>query len=168
MSIHLIIPAGNAYEATYLAIDFIIKKQSFWSPVLIALLIISLIAIMFSTIDALITATTFTVSNDITKKMFSEQENKNNLGFDRWATLGATIVQFGIYLFIQYVAKEHADAVLYLCWSFQIAFTPAVISALLEWNIGKNAVFRSMLLGIIAACFPVLFLGPETVYEYSP
>jgi hypothetical protein len=25
-----------------------------------------------------------------------------------------------------------------------------------------------MLFGIIAACFPVFFIGPETVYEYSP
>lgn len=168
ISIHLIIPEGNAYEATYLAINFILKSQSFLSPVLIFLLITSLIAIMFSTIDALITATTFTVSEDITKQLFYVQENKNNLNLDRWATIVATVIQFGIYLFVQWVAKQHADAVLYLCWSFQIAFTPAVIAALFEWKLKGQIIIRSMLFGIIAACFPVFFIGPETVYEYSP
>lgn len=161
----VISPEANAYEASYLLVDHILGVPGQLKLWLLGALIVSLVAIMFSTIDALISATSFTVTNDIFHRKIRSQYD---VAIDRWATLGTLALQLFFYLFVKKLAQDKTDAVLYLCWSFQIGFTPAVLFAILKRDIPESVLILSLLAGVVGAAAPLALLGPDAIYEYSP
>ncbi len=156
---------ADAYQATYLLVDHILSLQPLAKNVLLTLLMVSLVAIMLSTIDALVSATGFTITNDIFGR---NPDNSPKLAFDRIVTLITLVTQLAFYLVVKKLSGDKTDAVLYLCWSFQIAFAPSVWAALSRRDFGQPALLASLCIGILAAVGPLLALGPDSVYEYSP
>lgn len=156
---------ADPYQATYLLVDHILNLQPSARNFLLAVLLVSLVAIMFSTIDALVSATGFTITNDIFQR---SPDNSANLVFDRVVTLMTLVLQLFFYLGVKKLADDKTDAVLYLCWSFQIAFAPAVWAALTRRDMGQPALMLSISGGVLASICPLLILGPDSVYEYSP
>ena len=164
-SLKLVSTEADAYQATHLLVDYILSLPGISKNVLLALLLVAMIAIMFSTIDALISATGFTITNDI----FGERSRASKgLTFDRLITLGTLVVQLFFYLIVKELAADKTDAVLYLCWSFQIAFAPAVVATLYSKALGQGPLVISILAGVVGACLPLVAFGPDSVYEFSP
>lgn len=164
-TLKLVSSSADAYQATHLLVDHILSLQVIEQKLLLGLLLISFVAIMFSTIDALVSATGFTITNDI---FGSIADSSSQLLFDRFVTLGTLVAQLAFFLLVKKFAKDKTDAILYLCWSFQIAFAPAVIAALYKKDYGQNALIFSLFAGVIGAFAPLVFIGPASVYEYSP
>jgi hypothetical protein len=165
MSLKAISLDANAYDATYLIVDHILALASPLNLILIGVLLVSLVGIMFSTIDALISATSFTITSDIFNRRPGESPK---IGFDRLVTLVTLVVQLVFYLIVKHLAQDKTDAVLYLCWSFQIGFTPAVVAALARWDVKEIFLVLSLIAGALGAAAPLLVFGPDSVYEYSP
>ncbi len=154
---------SQSEDAMKLIIKYILSTRDSSSQILLVLLITSMVAIMFSTIDALVSATSFTITNDI-----FEESKKLELNVHRRITVGVIIIQLVFYLFISSIAKDSAPSILYLCWSFQIAFVPAVISSLFNIHQKQSTLLSSILGGCLAAFLPLYIAGPNSVYEWSP
>jgi hypothetical protein len=165
MSLKAISLDANAYDATYLIVDHILALASPLNLILIGVLIVSLVGIMFSTIDALISATCFTITSDIFNRRPGDSPK---IGFDQLVTLATLVVQLVFYLIVKHLAQDKTDAVLYLCWSFQIGFAPAVVAAIAKWEIKEIFLVLSLIAGALGAAVPLLVFGPDSVYEYSP
>jgi Na+/proline symporter len=150
-------------DAIELIVKYILSTQNSSSQILVVLLITSMVAIMFSTIDALVSATSFTITNDI-----FEESIKLDLNVHKRITVAVIIVQLIFYLFISSIAQDSAPSVLYLCWSFQIALVPAVISSLFNIRHKQSTLLSSIFGGCLAAFLPLYMSGPNSVYEWSP
>lgn len=163
--LRVVSPDANAYEATLLIVDYLVSLPTWYGPILLSLLIVSLSAIMFSTIDALVSATSFTVCRDVIR---IKNTNKSSLYKDRFVTVLTLLAQLVFFLVVREFSDDKADAVLYLCWSFQIGFAPAVIFAIYKVELPQLALLLSLAAGVVGAVVPLLFIGSESVYEYSP
>jgi hypothetical protein len=165
MTLKLLSADANAYDATYLLTDYIVSLPAPVGQIALACLLVSLVAVMFSTIDALVSATSLTITSDVFGR---KPGDSPKIGFDRFITLCVLVLQLGFYLMLKELALDKTDAVLYLCWSFQIGFAPAVVAALWRVDVGQSRIILSLLAGTIGAWLPLVILGPDSVYEYSP
>ena len=163
LCVRLIERSTHSEDVFQSILSFILSPSNPMAQPLMILLITSLVAIMFSTIDALVSATSFTVTNDI-----FEKNDEAELDVHRTITVGVIVVQLLFYLFISFAAKDSAASVLYLCWSFQIAFAPAILSTLFNVRHNQSELLSSILGGCISAFLPLYLLGPNSVYEWSP
>ena len=109
------------------------------------LLVTSLLAIMFSTLDALCSAVSFTVQNDIFRQ--------KRVLVARFVTRLILIVYIAYYLFMRAATGEKLDAILYASWSLQIGLLPAVVVAL-----GNRRYPAAAILSIVGGTFGALLL----------
>ncbi len=124
-----------------------------------------LVSIMSSTVDAMVSATSFTVRNDFISVGLNRAGSST---LSRVATVVAILLQLGIYLYVSERAQSHVDAVLYVCYSFQLSLLPSVVAVIVRGRSPRIARLLSMAAGCVGACTP-LFLGdPERAYELSP
>lgn len=165
MTLKLVSLDANAYEATYLLTDYILSLPPPIGQIALACLLVSLVAVMFSTVDALVSATSFTITSDVFDR---KPGDSPRIGFDRFVTFCVLILQLAFYLIVKELAQDKTDAVLYLCWSFQIGFAPAVVAALWRVDAGQNGIILSLFAGTLGAWLPLIALGPDSVYEYAP
>lgn len=123
------------------------------------LLVTALLAIMFSTLDALCSAVSFTVQNDIFRQ--------KRVLVARFVTVLILIVYIAYYLFMRAVTGEKLDAILYASWSLQIGLLPAVVAAL-----GNRRSPAAAILSIVGGTFGallLLFMGmANQVFELAP
>ena len=119
---------------------------------------------MFSTLDSLVAATAFTVQNDVLPSF----GNNRSLFTARIATAFVIVIQLILYLAISEYAKGRVDAVLYVCWSFQLALLPVVVGLLFGRGGRYWSRVASIVAGCIAAVVPLSLDIPDRVYELSP
>lgn len=127
---------------------------------------LSLAAIMFSTLDSLISAVSFTVHNDI---LLNVSRNLRSKIWGQLVTAALLLIMFLYYLTMKGVTADNFDAILYLSWSFQIALLPSVIGRFFTIPHAEGKVLLlSIGFGCIAASIPFWFGQPAKVYEWSP
>lgn len=160
-------PTTDAYSVLTIFISEISKGIDFRSSAIAFIFIVSMIAVMFSTLDSLVSATAFTVQNDLLPNSI---RNSNNYGLiaARSASVIVIVLQLIFYLIVSELAGNRVDAVLYVCWSFQLAMLPVVIGVIIDRSGAYYARAISMLSGSLAAVSPLVFGSAEIVYEYSP
>lgn len=131
---------------------------------LLFILVAALLAIMFSTLDAVVAATAFTVQEDV----IGIENGRGSLGWARAITVFVVILQFAFYIAVSTAAGDRVDAILYICWSFQLAMLPTVVALLSGRGGSFFARVASMLAGCVGALSPLIFGAPEKAYEISP
>nr|VFK19976.1 MAG: hypothetical protein BECKLPF1236B_GA0070989_11935 [Candidatus Kentron sp. LPFa] len=151
--------ASNPYDATAL---FLIQyaEGSAIQQFVVFLMLVSLVAIMFSTLDSLVSSITFTIHNDW---LVSLNDKFKTIAVGRLFTAGFLLMAFYLYGLLSARVNNFAD-ILYSCWAFQIALLPIVFVALKKGTIPGWWAVISLLGGMIGAIIPVSF--PE--YEMSP
>jgi Na+/proline symporter len=143
------------------------KSQAKASAWLLFVFIAALIAVMFSTLDSLVAGTSFTVQNDILSGYW-KSNSPGAVALSRISTVLVVLLQLAFYLIVSEVSGERVDAVLYVCWSFQLAMLPVVFSMLLgRGGTGWSRV-AAMIAGAIAASLPLILNVADRTYEISP
>lgn len=132
--------------------------------ILVAVFVASLTAIMFSTLDSLVSCVAFTVHNDI---ILNISDKLRSVGWAKVVTVLVLIGMINYYLFMKRITGDQFDAVLYLSWSFQISLVPAVFSTFLRPSTGP-VLAASMIAGCLAATSPLVLGNPAGVFEISP
>ena len=137
------------------------------STVMLLLLLLSILCLMFSSLDSYIAGISFTIDTDIASRIFKTK----SLFRPRIVTAILMIVGFSIisYLFPYLKSKygfEYVAEFLYLCWAFQICLLPLIIGAFFRINTSAWLYFLSVTIGIIAALIPFL-RDVYSVYQYS-
>jgi hypothetical protein len=136
-----------------------IKSGSAIDQIFIMGLFVSMIFIMFSTLDSLISAISYTVYYDIVSK------DKKNLRSARISTLLYTLVFLGIYYFLRQKIST-IDSILYTFYSFQLALFAPVIAILFGWRVSKFPIILSIITGSACALIP-LFINSEAINPYT-
>jgi hypothetical protein len=154
-------PATDPYSLLSAFISSIATQSSPLAGPILFIFITALVAIMFSTLDALVAATSFTVQQDILA-------GRGGVAGARMITLGVIIAQLAFFLIISDAAKDKVDAILYICWSFQIAMVPTVVALLSNKGGSPARRFISLAAGACGALTPLLLGVPERSFELSP
>jgi Na+/proline symporter len=122
-------------------------------------LFISMIFIMFSTLDSLISAISYTVYYDVVSR------GRKDLKSARISTFLYTLIFLIIYYFVRQKVST-IDTILYTFYSFQLALFPSVLATLLRRKTSKIAIVLSILFGSIGALIPLL-INSETINPYT-
>ncbi|MBX7227771.1 MAG: hypothetical protein K1X55_17180 [Chitinophagales bacterium] len=122
-------------------------------------LFFSMLLIMFSTLDSIISSITFTVYYD-----FVSKGNRSVLGARIW-----TIIYTSLFGFIYYIIRQKVstiDSILYTFYSFQLSLFPTIISMFLNMKVSKYSIAISIIAGFIGTLIPLL-INSETINPYS-
>lgn len=164
MILRYIVPnISNPYDAVTI---FLVKFQAtgtFFGYFVVVLFVLSIISIMFSTVDSLISSISFTIHND-----WLSQLNKRfrTISMARYLTIIFLIFIFFFYVWSLKFVTNFSD-ILYCCWSFQIALFPIVIASIRKSYVPGWLSFFSLLFGMIAAIVPIV-VNSLNPYEHSP
>ena len=122
----------------------------------------SMIFIMFSTLDSIISAISFTTYHDI---VVSDHSKKESLGKARQWTIVYVILFALIYILIRQKVSN-VDSILYTFYSFQLALFPSIAMFLLRKRINTIAALLSLIGGALLSFIP-LFINSEIINPYS-
>jgi Na+/proline symporter len=129
------------------------------------LMIVSVVAIMFSTLDSLVSSITFTIHNDW---LVSLNEKFRSIAIGRLFTVLFIVLAFFLYDLLSKNVSSFAD-ILYSCWAFQIALFPIVYVAVWKGSIPGRWATISLLGGMYGSLIPILHPGLElSPYEFAP
>jgi len=151
---------GDAYNPLSELLVSFVSSGHIWQTVLVVVMVLTLILIMFSTMDSILIAISFTAQKDMMPK--SHSENQKNI---KWGTAILTVILLIAYLLVR-TRVSGIDGILYTFYSFQLALVPSIVGALLNKSTNKFAALGSIILGI-ATPIVVPFLGLEP-YEWTP
>ena len=157
-------PTVSAYDVLPTLFLRLLESGSGFAGPLIFLFVAALVAIMFSTLDALVAATAFTVQEDL----LGIESVKASLLVARAATIFVVFVQLLFYLVLSEASGDRIDAVLYICWSFQLAMLPVVAGLIFGRAGSYPARITSMAAGCVGALIPLMYGSAEDAYEISP
>jgi Na+/proline symporter len=118
-----------------------------------------MIFIMFSTLDSLLSAISYTVYYDVISR------GKRNLRGARISTFTYTLFFLLIYYFVRQKVST-IDSILYTFYSFQLSLFAPVAAILIGKRVSKLAVVLSILSGSLFALIP-LFINSESVNPYT-
>lgn len=156
--------SSNPYDATAI---FLLQyaKGDASEQLVVFLMLISLVAIMLSTLDSLVSSIAFTIHNDW---LVSLNEKLRTIAVGRLFTIAFMLCAFYLYGLLSVRVNNFAD-ILYSCWALQIAMFPLVLISLKKGAIHRWWAFWSLLGGMLGAMLPVAFpkLGMSP-YEYAP
>ena len=159
MLVYLLPDMTDPYDAV---VSFLL---SYWQimPELILVFILSLVAIMLSTLDSLVAAITFTLHNDC---LVAFKPKWRSIQFGRLVTVLFLILGMFFYIELSEKVNNFAD-ILYTCWAFQITLFPLIMIAIIRKKLSAIGALVSLAIGIIGALLPlyVTFLNP---YEHAP
>lgn len=164
ISLRYAFPENDPYTIVQTANAALANQGVLIGSVLLFLLYASISAIAYSTLDSLISATSFTVTNDI---LLPRSSRWRKLSWARAGTILTVLLQFIFYLHVRRYAEGKIDEILYLCWSLQIGLIAPVISALFDWKDRGITIFLAIAVGAAGAATP-FFFDQYAVYEYSP
>ena len=138
---------------------------AYWQsmPVLVLIFVLSLVAIMLSTLDSLVAAITFTLHNDC---LVAFQSKWRSIQFGRLVTILFLVLGLFFYIDLSGRVNNFAD-ILYTCWAFQIALFPLVMVAIVRDRLSASGAFASLAMGIIGALLP-LYISSLNPYEHAP
>lgn len=166
--VYLSSESGAKDADPYALFNYVVYKamsgDSLIDGLLLFVLVAAILAIMFSTLDAIIAATAFTVQEDL----LSTPKAVARVAWARLVTVGVVIFQLFLYLILGAAVGDKVSSVLYVCWSFQIAMVPVVCLLLLDRGGGSMSRLASMFAGCAGALVPVLIGKPDLAYEISP
>ncbi|QWG24311.1 hypothetical protein KMZ93_05160 [Bradyrhizobium sediminis] len=152
----------NAFPAEdpYAVLSTLLNRLSpFNDPLVAFLFMTALLAIMFSTLDALCSSVSFTVQYD----WFGGK----NMFFARVITVAILGFYILWYLVLRLATNDKLDTVLYASWSLQVGLLPAVVAALFA----KRALLGSLgslIGGTAGAMFLIVAGRPDDVFELAP
>lgn len=156
-------PDGDAWTIVSVLVSYF-ESSGYLGAIGALVFVAALTAIMFSTLDSLISAVSFTVHDDI---LLNISEKFRSVFWARAITLLVVVGMANYYLFMKRATGDQFDAILYLSWSFQIALVPAVLSTFLLPSTGF-VITGSLIAGCVGAAWPIVRGSPETVFEQSP
>lgn len=165
VSLRYIVPDSDPYAVLQAFSTIVFNGEGTLFPVMMLSFFFSLTAIMFSTLDALASATSFTVQRDI---LNFRSHGSGALIAARSVTVLVIAMQFVFYQTLYSFTAGQVDAILYMCWSCQLALLPVVVSLLLSRPGAYLARFCSMSAGCLGAFWPLLSGATERTYEVSP
>ena len=157
-------PDADAYGLLPAFVGILVENSAGWGGPVLLITVAALLAIMFSTLDAIVAATAFTVQEDL----LGVESGKTSLTLARTVTVCVVLLQLGFYLAVGAVAADRVDAILYICWSFQLAMLPVVVGLLLGRAGSYLARIASMLAGCVGALLPLILGVADRAYEVSP
>tara|TARA_B100000965_G_scaffold243741_1_gene204553 strand:+ start:511 stop:2187 length:1677 start_codon:yes stop_codon:yes gene_type:complete len=160
-----ILPEADPYTAL-VAVSQLFKANFdllYWNIATLAWFI-ALAAVMFSTLDSLMAGVAVTVHNDLVGK---EGNSRFEVLKARLLTVALLIAAYFIYLWLEFASGGDPSAILYLCWSFQIALAPAILASFISPMPGW-AIILSIVAGCTAALEPFLTGTPGEVFNRSP
>lgn len=159
-----LLPGADEYSliSSFLALMGTLSPQD--AGLLAFVFVAALVGIMFSTLDSLVAATGFTVQQDILNGV----GGRHALLVARFVTVLVVLAQLALYLTISALADDRVDAVLYICWSFQLAMVPIVIGLVIGHGGAHITRTLAMIAGCLAALTPLAIGKAETAYELSP
>ena len=163
IALRYLLPGGDPWTIVNVLMNFF-ETSGLLGAIMVLIFIASLSAIMYSTLDSLISSVAFTVHNDI---LLQISERFKSVLWAKLVTIVLLIGMLNYYLFMKNVTGDQFDAILYLSWSFQISLVPAVFSTFIRPSVGP-IIAASMLAGCAAATWPLLQGNPAEVYEVSP
>ncbi len=139
------------------------KAVSFLFPIFI----VSMIAVMLSTIDELLSAITFTAFDDVIERKEGVIEEgsagKRSLTKARLTTLGICAIGAFVYYGFRYLIKIEIGTILYTFYASQLALFPTVVASLYgKKRIGTAAIW-SIILGVISAFATAYFITIESL-----
>jgi Na+/pantothenate symporter len=145
------------------------RLAPFDNPLVAFLFVMAIIAIMFSTLDALCASVSFTVQTDWfgIGTSSSESQQRSALLRARIITLGLIVIYVLYYLWLRDRTAGQPDAILYASWSLQIGLLPAVLAALFSRKSWWGSVL-SMIGGAIGAMYLVAAGKADLVFELGP
>lgn len=154
----------NPYDAVALfLIDF--SQGDIIEQSVVFIMILSLVAIMFSTLDSLVSSITFTIHNDW---LVTVNEKFRTITVGRVFTVLFLIITFYLYGILSDRVNSFAD-ILYSCWSFQIALFPLVVLAVWKKSIPGFWSLLSLIGGMYGALIPLIHTKLNiSPYEFSP
>lgn len=160
--------SGDVSENPFDAVAIFLIQYSQGSTIeqiVVFLMISSLVAIMFSTLDSLVSSIAFTIHNDW---LVSLNDKLRTITVGRIFTVVFLVIAFYLYGELSVRVNNFAD-ILYTCWAFQIALFPLIVMAIRRGRIHGVWASLSLLGGMYGAMIPILHpsfgLSP---YEYAP
>lgn len=157
-------PTISAYDVLPMFFVKLLENGSDLAGPLLFLFVAALVAIMFSTLDAIVAATAFTVQEDL----LGIESVKASLLLARSATVLVVFLQLIFYLLLSVASGDRIDAVLYICWSFQLSMLPVVFGLIMGRAGSYPARIASMAAGCLGALAPLAFGTAADAYEISP
>ncbi|WP_435415086.1 hypothetical protein [Polaribacter aestuariivivens] len=125
----------------------------------VIILILSMIFIMFSTLDSIICSISFTTYFDIIKK------NKESLLEGRLYTAIYTMLFMLIYILLRQRVSD-IDSILYTFYSFQLALFPSIMAIFISKKINSYAANASIIGGSLLTVIP-LYINSDFINPYS-
>lgn len=139
---HLSLTMGNVFDKVFVLILFL-----------------SMLFIMFSTLDSIISAISFTTYFDIIS-----QKQKTLKGARIWTVIYTLF--FGIIYYVVRKEVSTIDGILYTFYSFQLSLFPAIIFILLRKKCHPYSIVISIISGFIGTLIP-LFINSDLINPYS-
>ncbi|MBO9501598.1 hypothetical protein [Brevundimonas sp. A19_0] len=159
-----LLPGSDAYSLLSSFLKMVGTLPSAHAGILAFVFVAALVGIMFSTLDSLVAATSFTIQQDI----LGGFGGQHALLVARFVTVIVVAIQLAFYLAISALANDRVDAVLYICWSFQLAMVPIVVGLVIGRGGAHIARTLAMIVGCLGALTPLAIGSAEAAYELSP
>ncbi|WP_422005375.1 hypothetical protein [Roseivirga pacifica] len=157
----LINELGGAYNSFSNSLVWLMQSDNVFFNVLPLIMLICMVLIMFSTLDSLILAISFTVQKDIFNL---DGKRDSNITRFKMGTIGITVALFVFYVFSRTYVTE-IDSILYTFYAFQIGLLPAILFALTSKSFNKYAAVSSLIVGIVVPI--VVFIVGLSPYDWT-
>lgn len=150
----LLAGSTDSYNSLSNAMVYLLQSNDAFSNILSLLMLGCMTLIMFSTLDSLILAISFTVQKDIFN--LKETNIESNIIKFKLGTIVTTLLLFVFYIFSRiYIAN--IDSILYTFYSFQIGLLPAIFFALTSKSTNKYAAIGSIIIGLATPILVFVF-----------
>lgn len=150
---------SDAWTALLEFTNLLLNSNLWTDQLFVIILFFSMIFIMFSTLDSIISVISYTTYFDVVT-----DKQKTLKGARIW-TLVYTVVFLALYYFVR-LNVSTVDSILYTFYSFQLALFPAVLVMLLEKNVSKKAIISSIIFGFIGTFIP-LYFNSDAINPYN-
>ncbi|MCK4874081.1 MAG: hypothetical protein KAS72_15265 [Phycisphaerales bacterium] len=165
MALHYVPGDMSAHAFDELAAFMLLAQQSQSSvdKAIVLLLLISVGAVMFSTLDSLIAAIAFTAHNDILRGLGRRWQRP---GIARLTTLVLLVACGLLYLFANARVANFAE-ILYASWAMQIGLFWVVVFALSKRPLSPTFALLSVGTGMGGALVPLFVGSPLSTYTHG-
>lgn len=153
---------NDGWTALGQVVNVFIGSGGLFDVLFVLLLFAGMIFIMFSTLDGIISAISFTTCHDI---VAIDRSKKGSLGKARQWTIAYVVLFALIYILIRQKISN-VDNILYTFYSFQLALFPSIVMFLLRKKVNAMAAFLSLVGGVLLSLVP-LYVNSGIIRPYS-
>jgi len=134
---------------------------------ILLMLLLSILCLMFSSVDSYIAGISFTADKDLASKYFKgESLIRPRIVTSLIMLLGFVIISYLFPFLKNKYGFEYAAEFLYLCWAFQICLLPLIVGAFMKKKLPAWMYYLSVFAGLISAFVPFL-KDAYSVYQFS-